>query len=765
MLREHWLVGRTLLANYGGPALAVTLLEPGTARIRFAPTGAFAPRRSWSPVPPDDTFEQPPVTVATTDAGAVELSSTRLTVRVEPTAGRVTVLDRSNGQVLVSDGADGGPSWAPGGEPATWTRRMPPDEHYFGLGERTGLLDKRGRRHTFWNTDRFEEQGPGTDEMYQAIPFYLAMDASGRCHGVYLNNTYRTVFDLTDQRGERLVVEADRGELDQYVVAGPQPADVVERYTALTGRMSLPPRWALGYHHTRWGYATEARVREVAARLRADGIPADVIYLDIEALDEYRDFTWDREHFPDPAGLVRDLGEQGFKAVLVIDVGIKYQPEGGYDVFTEGTKHGYFLCEGDHLLLRYVWPGLCAFPDFLREDVRDWWGGWHDELLATGIRGFVNDMNEPSMRDRPILDPEAHRVDPPPDTPHGPPWERTTHAEVHNVYANAENLATSKAMERVRPDERPLLLSRAGFAGVQHHAATWTGDNASYWEHLEMSVPQLLNLGLCGVAFAGADIGGFYADAGPELLARWYQLGAFYPLARANDAKGCADQEPWVWGERIEAICRRALELRYRLLPYLYTVFAEAARTGAPVLRPLLYHYGGDETARLRHDQALLGSDLMVAPVLRPGRTARDVYLPDGRWYDVRTGSVADGRAHVLADAPLDGEIPLYARGGSIIPSGPGQRWADEHRLDPLTLRVYPDPQDRAQGELYEDDGTSLAYRTGVASTTRYSYRDGTVTARRSGDFAPARRRVRVLVHGRPERGLDEDSESWEVST
>jgi alpha-glucosidase len=244
------------------------------------------------------------------------------------------------------------------------------------------------------------------------------------------------------------------------------------------------------------------------------------------------------------------------------------------------------------------------------------------------------------------------------------------------------------------------------------------------------------------------------------LLARWYQLGAFYPLARANDAKGCSDQEPWVWGERIEAVCRRALELRYRLLPYLYTVFEEAARTGAPVLRPLLYHYGDDEAARLRHDQALLGADLMVAPVLWPGRTAREVYLPDGRWYDLRSGEVADGRTHVLADAPLDGEIPVYARGGSIIPFGPVQRWVDERRLDPLTLQVFPDSHDGAQGRLYEDDGISP---TGASSTTRYDYRDGTVTGRRSGDFAPARRGVRVQVHGRAERGLDEDSENWEM--
>nr|WP_240948027.1 TIM-barrel domain-containing protein [Planosporangium mesophilum] len=761
-MREHRRIGRTLFADYGGPAVSVTLLTPGIARIRFAPSGAFAPRRSWSPVPPDDDFDEPPVSGTTTADGAVEIGSTGLTVRLEPAAGRVTVLDPATGRVLLSDGPDGGPAWDPDGSALTWTRRMPADQHYFGLGERTGPLDKRGRRHTFWNTDRFSGHCPGTDELYKSIPFYLAMDEAGRCHGLYLNNTYRSVFDLTDERGERLVIACDGGELDQYVIAGPHPGDVVGRYTSVTGRMPLPPRWALGYHHSRWGYETEKQIREVAARLRADGIPADAVYLDIEALDEYRNFTWDRKRFPDPAGLVRDLAAQGLQTVLLVDVGIKYQPEGGYRPFTEGAERGYFLSDsGGRLLLRYVWPGLCAFPDFLRPDVRDWWGHLHDELLATGIHSFVNDMNEPSMRDRPIYEPGARPVDPPPDTPHGPPDERTTHAEVHNVYANAENVATRGAIIRHRPGERPFLLSRAGFAGLQRDAATWTGDNASYWEELELSLPQLLTLGLCGAAFAGADIGGFYADAGPELLARWYQLGAFYPLARAHNAKGCSDQEPWVWGERIEAVCRRALELRYRLLPYLYTVFADASRTGAPVLRPLLYHYGDDESARLRDDQALLGRDLMVAPVLRPGRRTREVYLPEGRWYDLRTGAAADGRASVLADAPLEGELPVYARGGAVIPFGPVRRWVDEGPLDPLTLRVFPDADNAAEGVLYEDDGVGV---TGPSATTRYAYRGGTVTARRDGDFAPARRAVRVEVPGRPERVLDEDPGDWELS-
>ncbi|MEV1290284.1 TIM-barrel domain-containing protein [Micromonospora sp. NPDC049679] len=763
-LRGYRKLGSSVLVDYGGPTLSITLVHPGIARIRLAPTGAFAARRSWSPVPPDEELDPPHVTVQSED-GAVEISSDLLTVRAEPAGARVSVVERPSGRVLMQDGPEGGPSWKHDGT-AMWTRRMPRGEHYFGFGNRTGLLDKRGRMFEFWCTDRFEEQGPGTNELYQAIPFYLSMDPGGRCYGLFLNNTFRSVFDLTDELHERQVIHVCGGELDQYVIAGPTPAEVVERYTLLTGRMVLPPRWALGHHHSRWGYSTAEQIREVAQRLRADGIPTDVIYIDVEHQEGYRVFTWDRERFPDPAGLVRELSQLGFRTAKVLNVGVKYQPEGGYPVFTEGAELGYFLTEGDGLMLRHVWPGLCAFPDFAREEVRQWWGRWYEESLATGVRVLVNDMNEPSMRDRLPEDPQARRMDPPLDTPHGPPEERTTHAEVHNVYGYLENAGIGTALRRVLADERHLLLSRAGFAGMQRHSATWAGDNASYWEHLEMSLPQLQNLGLSGVPFAGADIGGFFADCGPELLARWYQLGAFYPLARNNCSKPCAPQEPWVWGPEIEGVCRRALELRYRLLPYLYTVFAEAARTGAPVLRPLLYHYADDPAARVRDDQGLLGRDLLLAPVLRPGRTWREVYLPAGRWYDLHSGAVQRGPGRLIADAPLDGDAPVYVRGGTVLPLGPVMQWTEQGPLDPLSIEVYPDDDGAAEGVLYEDDGVTRAHERGQWSMTRYTYRDGTLTARHDGGFSPPGRAVQIRVHrdgGVDERQLTIDEQEWTV--
>jgi alpha-glucosidase len=767
---DHRLCQATLTVDYGGPVLAVTFVEPGTVRIRLAPTGTFATRRSWCPLAPDDGGSPPAVRLSD-DGDTLELASDVLTVRVEGAGGRLAVVDGRDGQVLLDDGPDGGPRWAEPPGPAAWQHRLPPGQHHFGFGERTGPLDKAGRRYRCWCTDRFEEQGPGTDELYVAIPFALVMDDAGRGHGRLLNNSHRSEVDLTDQSGERMVVRVEGGELDHYVFAGPEPAQVLERYTRLAGRMPLPPRWALGYHHARWGYRGAEEMLAVARRLRADRIPTDVLYLDIEHQSGHRTFTWDPDVVPDPARLVGELADAGFRVGSTVGPGVKHEPGAGYALYDEGAERDVFLRDGGAddagLLLRHVWPGLCAFPDFARPEVRQWWAGWHRVLTDAGVRCVVDDMNEPSMRDRPTDDPAALRVDPPADTRHGPPGERAPHAEVHNVYGTLQATVGADALERAAPGERSLVLSRAGSTGVQRVAAVWTGDNASYWEHLRMSLPQLMNLGLSGVAFAGADIGGFFADCGPELLARWYQLGAFYPLARSNSAKQCAEQEVWSWGPRIEAVCRRALARRYRLLPYLYTVFEESARTGAPVLRPLLYHHGDDRQARLCDDQALVGRDLLIAPVLDPGRDGRSVYLPAGLWYPLAGGPARRGPGRILADAPLDGDAPAYARGGAVIPSGPDLQWTDERPLDPLTVSVHPDGDGRAEGRHYEDDGHTVAYGSAASATTVFTFAHGVLRADRTGGHEPGPRAAEVVVHeatGTVTRHrVDRDGRHWQI--
>jgi alpha-glucosidase len=758
-LQRWWREGRTLFADFGGPLLSVTALTADIVRFRFAPSGTFSPSRSWTVVPPDDSLADDslgtPAFTVREDGAAVEAATDHLVVRVEP-AGRTAVRERETARVILTDGELGGPAWDAKSGAARWTHAMPSDERYYGFGERTGPLDKRGRRYTCWATDRYEAQTPDTDEMYQAIPFYLALNGAGQSYGHFLNNTHRTVFDLTDVEGGLSRIEVDGGELDRYFFFGPEPARALERYTELTGRMPLPPRWALGYHESRWSYESAATALTIAAELRRRRIPSDVIHLDIDYMDAFRVFTWHPERFPDPAGLMSSLRAQGFKVVTIVDPGVKHQPEGGYRLYTEGVERGCFVRRhpsSDKPFLGWVWPGLCAFPDFTRADVRSWWGDWYRGLWDVGVRGILNDMNEPAMHDKPYDDLDGFRTDPPLETPHGSPEEETTHAEVHNVYGHLETRATFEAWRSHRPDERPFLLTRAGFAGVQRYAGIWAGDNQSSWEHLAMSLPQLLNMGLSGLALAGADIGGFFEDCSPELFARWMQLGAFYPFMRSNSAKGTARQEPWSFGERTEKVSRRAIELRYRLLPYLYSVAEEASRTGAPILRPLLYHYAGDPMTHAVEDQALLGPDILIAPVLRPGAEDRALYLPAGVWYDGRSGERMVGGGEVLASASLEMDIPYYLRGGAIVPMGPVLQWSDERAADPMTLHVCPDERGESEGWLYEDDGLSLAYEHGQRWRTHFTctpleagrYR---IRATGEGSAAPTPRTIVVRLYG-----------------
>jgi alpha-glucosidase len=290
-------------------------------------------------------------------------------------------------------------------------------------------------------------------------------------------------------------------------------------------------------------------------------------------------------------------------------------------------------------------------------------------------------------------------------------------------------------------------LTRAGYAGIQRWSAVWTGDNSGFWEHLEMSLPQLMNLGLSGVPLAGVDIGGFWGNSSGELFARWMQLGAFYPFARGHSVEGAADKEPWVWGEDIERVCRASLELRYRLLPYLYTRVWEASQRGWPIFRPLLFHYPHDPATHGLADQVLFGEDLLVAPIVRAGARSRAVYLPDARWYDLWTDECFDGARSVLASADLS-RVPVYVRGGSIVPFGPVLQHTDAGPLDPLILEVYPDAQGHASGALYEDDGESFDYERGAWSLTRFTFANGELSTSKQGAFEPPERRVTVNVHG-----------------
>jgi alpha-glucosidase len=722
------------------PRITVDVPADGTVRLRYSPTGDPPVRRSWALLPPvADTAEnfllgsrERPMEVVTEDAH-VEIASD----------GAVRIV-RRDGTLVADDGPGGGPRRV--GPELAWRRQIAPGSHYYGFGERTGPLEKRGYRYTCWVTDAAKDHGPRTDTMHVAVPFRIEVDAAGRCSGLLVDTTWRSSIDLIGIDDGVEVVAAAGPDLTLVVLLGPGPDDVLRQYTTLTGRPALPPRWALGFHQSRWGYETADEIRTVARCLRERRIPADVVGIDIHHMDDGRIFTWSPEAFPDPAGLHRDLAALGLRSTVVVDCAVPLAP--GDPTFDEGTDLDAFLRDDTGALVEgHVWAGRSVVPDFTRADVRAWWGARLHTLTDMGIGGVVVDMNEPSLRDRPIDDPAAEVVEVPPAVLHGAVDERATHAEVHNVYGALEAQAVAEGLRRLRPRERPFVMTRAGFAGVQRHAGVWTGDNASVWEHLRMSLPQLLNLGLSGVPFAGADIGGFFGHCEPELLVRWMQLGAWYPIMRCNNSLGSIPQEPWVWGPEVEDACRRAIERRIQFLPYLYTCASAAHASGVPVLRPLWWHHPTDPASRRRDDEAFVGPDLLIAPVLEPGTTARAVHLPPGTWFEWHAGVVHDGPVDTLVEARLDGDVPLFARAASIVPTD--RPCASEVDADGrvLELHVFPDADGCANGTLYEDDGWSTDHERGLTRTTTFVWSDGVGASRAAGGFDPGECSFRWIVH------------------
>lgn len=622
------------------------------------------------------------------------------------------------------------------GHGVTLSVRAPRSRHYYGLGERAGWLDRRGRRFTVWATDTSPIL-PTTDALYLAIPFLLHLD-SGRAAGVLVDESWRTVFDLAATDPETVEIRAEGPSLDLYLIAGPAPADVVERYALLTGRTPLPPLWALGYHQSRWSYRSADEVRDLVREFRARQLPLDVVHLDIDHMDGYRVFTWDPVRFPDPAGLARELRDQGVRLVVISEPSLK--PEPGYRPYEEAATRGVLVRDARGEVYRgEVWTDPAVLVDFLLPEARRLWGTLFQPLVDAGIAGIWNDMNEPTVRKTPGL-----------TLPLDARLGGRTHLEVHNVYGLCHTRATWEGLRALRPEERPFVLTRSGFAGIQRYAAVWTGDNSSWWEHLEGSIPLLLNLGLSGVPFIGSDVGGFHGNAEGELLARWTQLGAFYPFMRNHSIRGSRRQEPWAFGPEVEDLVRQALELRYSLLPYLYTLLEEASRCGLPPMRPLFLHYPGDpETANLG-DEFLWGTDLLVAPALRPGVSHRAVYVPEGRWIHWWTGEAVEGPDWTVVNTPLP-RIPLFLRQGAAVPvTSPRLHTPEQAVWEDLEWRVAPG--DRIGGRLYEDDGRTPQDRLQEwAVTTVSGQADGRRIVLRSavqGRRALPDRQVRVRVLG-----------------
>ncbi len=688
--------------------LRVTLLSDNVVRLQYAPQGTFSTHASFAVVP--NAYAERPHFEFQSGAKDVTLQTAALRVRIDRASMRVTVEDLK-GNPILQDQPGLTPAWN-GKEFRVW-KTMPKDEHYFGLGDKSGPLDHRDQSYSMWNTDAYGWQ-ESTDPLYKSIPFLMGV-RNGSAWGLFLDNTYRSSWDLGKANKDYFSFGSEDGPLDYYVFYGPEPKHVVQQYTALTGRTPLPPLFAMAYQQSRYSYFPESRVREIAKGYRDRKIPLDALYLDIDYQMGNRPFTIDTNGFPNFNGLVKDLAADGIKTITILDLHVKH--EAGYAPYDSGHAGDHFIKAADGKeYVGTVWPGDSVFPDFTQASARTWWGGLYADFKNRGIRGFWNDMNEPAVFNPTKTMPldNIHRVT------EATGERKTDHREIHNVLGMENDRATYEGLLKLRPNERPFVLTRAAYAGTQRYAATWTGDNTASWNHMKLSVPQVLNLGVSGYAMTGVDVGGYAGNPPPDLLTRWMELGAFYPIYRNHAEKGSRDREPWVDGPEHEAIRKKFIELRYQLLPYTYTQMEETSRTGVPLMRPMFMEFPNDPTQAIEEKEFMFGQSLLVAPALTESVRGYALNLPKGQWYDYWTGEAVEGGAPDLTPGqpgeprtvtPALGEMPLFVRAGAIIPQQPVIQHVEQKPDGPLELRVYPGPN--CEGSLYLDDGNTFGYQHG----------------------------------------------------
>ena len=591
------------------------------------------------------------------------------------------------------------------GESGAWkvevVKSLAPDAVIYGLGDKTGFLNKRHYAYENWNTDDPAPHCDNFRSLYKSINFFMVYSDNG-CLGILADNSFRTRFDFGKEQEEYYFWSHAGGALDYYMIPGKTPKEVLRRYQALTGKSMLQQKWVYGFHQSKWSYYSDREVLDMAATMRKNKLPIDAVHMDIDYMEGFRVFTFNRERFSDPKAMTRKLAEQNVKAVTIIDPGVKLDP--GYFVYDEGVEQGHFARNPDGSIYEgAVWPGSAVFPDFTREKTRAWWGEKVKIMIDAGVRGIWNDMNEPANFTGPLPDDVQ--------------FSGGNHAEIHNVYGHLMAKATYDGLLKA-DGRRPFVLTRACCAGSQRYCSGWTGDNHSMWQHLQLSLTQMMNLGLSGMNMVGSDVGGFGSDTTPELLVRWFQLGAISPFFRDHYAKGTRNQEPFAFDQATMDGCRKALDLRYHLLPYIY----DLAHEDMPILRPLVLEFPEDPVCRELTDQCMLGDRLLAAPVMTPGVSARAVYLPKGVWYDYYTGKRYSGGRYVLAEAPAD-RMPLFARAGAAIPVSAGRPQSVED-ITEVILEVFPG---RGRHVHNMDDGESMDYLKGGIRRIEVSVRGHTL--------------------------------------
>ena len=604
----------------------------------------------------------------------------------------------------------------------------------YGLGQQIRGINKRGWVYESWCSD--DPDHTENKRSLYGVHNFLIIDGK-ECFGIFVDTPQRVRFDIGYTDGDILDVSMAANDYYLYLIKGDDPENIVKEFRRITGKSYIPPKWAFGYGQSRWSYMDEEEVREVVRRHRENNIPLDSVYLDIDYMERYKDFTVNEETFPDFAGFAEEMREQGIHLVPIIDAGVKI--EEGYDIYEEGSEKGYFCRKEDGTYFTAgVWPGRVHFPDMLNDEAREWFGSKYKFLLDQGIEGFWNDMNEPAIfysedhlnevfeqleeyKDKNLdvntffefqdlvrsiaNNPEDYR-----SFYHQYKGEKIRHDKVHNLFGYYMTRAAGEAFERLMPEKRILMFSRSSYIGMHRYGGIWMGDNHSWWSHLLLNIHMLPSLNMCGFLYTGADLGGFGSDATEDLLMRWLELGIFTPLMRNHSASGTRRQEAYQF-KKLESFAG-IIGLRYGLLPYLYSEYMKAAIKDEMFFRPLSFVYRDDSQAKLVEDQLLVGESIMIAPVYEQNAQGRCVYLPeDMKMYRMRSLEDMDTeimeKGYHYIQAKLD-EVLMFIRPDHLVPVSSGGRCVEE--VDENRLRVLGYIKDGAEYELYQDNGYEKDY-------------------------------------------------------
>lgn len=739
-----------------GVVLQLTVVRDSVLRFRYSTTGIFEKDFSYAITKYASTgYNHLEITE---DKERFIITTRKLICHVYKENLGVALYDAEDNTLLSQDeaGFHWEESYEFGGDIVKMSKISHDGESFYGLGDKPQNLNLKGKRYENWVTDSYA-YGKETDPLYKAIPFYTAIHHK-KSYGIFFDNSFRSFFDFAHERRNVTSFWAQGGEMNYYFIYGPKMEDVVANYTDLTGKPhQLPPLWTLGFHQCKWSYYPESKVKEITSKFRELKIPCDAIYLDIDYMDGFRCFTWNKEYFPDPKRMVKELADQGFKTVAIIDPGIKVDNE--YSVFKEGLEKDYFCKRADGPYMKgKVWPGECYFPDYTNPEVRDWWSGLFKELIEDiGIKGVWNDMNEPAVM-------EVPNKTFPNDVRHDYEGNPCSHRKAHNVYGMQMARATYHGLKKFSYPKRPFVITRAAYSGTQRYTSTWTGDNVATWEHLTIANIQAQSLAMSGYSFVGSDIGGFAEQPQGELFARWIQLGVFHPFCRVHSSGDHGDQEPWSFDDEVTDIVRKFVEIRYQLLPYLYTAFWEYLKNGTPIIKSLVVFDQDDVHTHYRTDEFIYGDKILVCPINEPNSKGRRMYFPIGRWYSFWNNEVVEGGKEAWVDAELD-SMPIFIKEGAIVPKYPVQQFVGEKDIDEVVLDVYY-KKGKEVSKFFDDSHDGYDYTKG-----RYSLRSFKLTGKdkelniqqhKEGSYITNYNTFEIKIHGLPFKikAIELDNES-----